>query len=57
MKRFLPEESQSFLAIYSSGHLVPGAIQNPLQQITVHFFVIDDQNALRDHSFFPFACR
>src|SRR5262249_26729435 len=55
VKRLLSEQSQGFLAISSNGHLIPFATQNLLEQITVQFFVIDDQNAFRSHSVFPLS--
>jgi hypothetical protein len=53
MKCLLSEQSQGFLAIGSNGYLIPFTCQNLLEQITVEFFVIDDQNAFRSHNSFP----
>ena len=53
VKGLLPEQSQGFLAIGSNGYLIPFALQHLLEQITVQFFVIDDQNTFRSHSTFP----
>jgi hypothetical protein len=53
VKGLLSEQSQGFLAIGSNGDLIPFALQHLLEQITVQFFVIDDQNAFRSHSTFP----
>src|SRR5262249_856760 len=53
VKGLLSEQSQGFLAIGSNGYLIPFAFQHLLEQITVQFFVIDDQNAFRSDSTFP----